>query len=85
LLRAAVLGPLARLPIRSRPSAERRSVIAQDLSRALVATIADLEATQTLRQQGAKPGDAFDMAIGGRVDASAGEPVRIKGTLYECS
>jgi hypothetical protein len=54
---------------------------AQDLSRSLIASIADLEATQTLRQQGAKPGDAFDMEIGGRVDASAGEPVRIKGTV----
>jgi len=58
-----------------------REIIAQDLSRTLIATIADLEATQTLRQQRAKPGDAFDMEIGGRVDASAGEPVRIKGTV----
>jgi microcystin degradation protein MlrC len=58
-----------------------REIIAQDLSRTLVATIADLEATQTLRQQGAKSGDAFDMAIGGRVDASAGEPVRMKGII----
>ena len=58
-----------------------REIIAQDLSRTLIATIADLDATQMLRQRGAKPGDAFDMEIGGRVDASAGDPVRIKGTV----
>ena len=29
----------------------------------------------------AKPGDAFDMAVGGLADESAGEPVRITGTV----
>jgi hypothetical protein len=34
-----------------------------------------------LKAQGAKAGDAFDMEIGGRVDESAGEAVRIRGTI----
>jgi microcystin degradation protein MlrC len=58
-----------------------REIVAQDLSNTLIATVADADAIATLIAQGAKPGDAFDMAIGGRVDASAGEPVRITGTV----
>jgi microcystin degradation protein MlrC len=58
-----------------------REIIAQDLSDTLIATVADAEAIATLLAQGAKSGAAFDMAIGGRVDVSAGEPVRIRGTI----
>jgi microcystin degradation protein MlrC len=58
-----------------------REIVAQDLSNTLIATIADARATAQLKAQGAKAGDAFDMEIGGRVDESAGEPVRIKGTI----
>jgi microcystin degradation protein MlrC len=58
-----------------------REIIAQDFSNTLIATVADAAATATLKAQGAKAGDAFDMAIGGRVDASAGEPVGIRGTI----
>jgi microcystin degradation protein MlrC len=58
-----------------------REVIAQGLSRTLIATIADGDAIRTLRAAGVQPGDPFDMAIGGRADASAGEPVRITGTV----
>ncbi|HEY3678842.1 MAG TPA: M81 family metallopeptidase [Bradyrhizobium sp.] len=58
-----------------------REIVAQDLSNTLIATIADARATAQLKAQGAKAGDAFDMEIGGRLDESAGEPVRIKGTI----
>ncbi len=56
-------------------------IIAQDLSRTLIATIADGQAIERLRAEGAKPGDAFDMEVGGRANSSAGEPVRIMGTV----
>jgi microcystin degradation protein MlrC len=58
-----------------------REIIAQDLSQVIVATIADAEVTAKVKASGAKPGDAFDMEIGGRVDESAGDPVRIRGTI----
>jgi microcystin degradation protein MlrC len=56
-----------------------REIIAQGLSRTLIATIADAGAVATLKD--AKPGDAFDLYIGGLADDSAGEPVRIIGTV----
>jgi microcystin degradation protein MlrC len=58
-----------------------KEIIAQNLSQVLIATIADARATARLKADGAKAGDAFDMEIGGRVDESAGEPVRIIGTI----
>ena len=56
-----------------------REIIAQELESTLVATIADAGAIARL--EGAAPGDAFDMAVGGSADESAGEPVRITGTV----
>ncbi len=56
-----------------------REIIAQGLSRTLVATIAAPEAIASLA--GAKPGDAVEVEIGGRVDPSAGDPVRISGRI----
>jgi microcystin degradation protein MlrC len=58
-----------------------QEIIAQDLSNTLVVTIADQETTAKLKAEGAKAGDAFDMEIGGRVDESAGTPVRVTGTI----
>jgi microcystin degradation protein MlrC len=58
-----------------------REIIAQDLSNTLIATIADAAATAKLRDQGAKAGDAVDISIGGLADESAGDPVRIRGTI----
>jgi len=58
-----------------------QQVIAQDLSDVLLATIADRKAVETVKAKGLKAGDAFDMEVGGRVDESAGAPVRIKGTI----
>lgn len=56
-----------------------REIIAQGLQRTLVATIAAPEAIASLTD--AKPGDAVEVEIGGHVDASAGEPVRIVGRV----
>jgi len=58
-----------------------REIIEQDLSSTLIATVADAKATRRLEEAGAKAGDSFDMEVGGRVDASAGQPVRIRGTI----
>ena len=58
-----------------------REIIAQDLANTLIATITDAKATAKLKAMGAKAGDSFDMEIGGVADESAGEPVRIQGTI----
>jgi microcystin degradation protein MlrC len=58
-----------------------KEIIAQGLSHTVIATIADARAIAKLKAQGAKPGDAFDMAVGGVADESAGEPVRVQGTI----
>lgn len=58
-----------------------REIIAQDLANTVIATIADGKATASLKAAGAKAGDNFDMEIGGLADESAGDPVRIQGTI----
>ena len=60
-----------------------REIIEQDLSNTVIATVADAAATAKLKAQGARAGDPFDMEIGGLVDESAGEPVRIQGTILK--
>jgi microcystin degradation protein MlrC len=62
-----------------------KEIMAQDLSNTLIATIADAKVTKTLKENGAKSGDPFDMEVGGLVDESAGQPVRIKGTILNAS
>jgi microcystin degradation protein MlrC len=62
-----------------------REVIAQGCADTLVATVMDEEAVDRLLANGVKPGDAFDMAIGGRVDDSAGDPIRVQGTVLQVS
>jgi microcystin degradation protein MlrC len=56
-----------------------REIIVQGLARTLIATIADAEAIVRLKD--VTPGDTFDMAVGGLADPSAGQPVRITGTV----
>jgi len=56
-------------------------VIAQDLSRTIIGTITDRAVTEQLIRMGAKPGDAFDMDVGGGIEASDGQPVRIRGQI----
>jgi microcystin degradation protein MlrC len=58
-----------------------KEIIAQGLSHVLIATTADAKATAKLKADGVKPGDPFDMEIGGLVDESAGTPVHIQGTI----
>jgi microcystin degradation protein MlrC len=58
-----------------------REIVAQDLANTLIATTADAKATAKLKSIGAKAGDSFDMEVGGLADESAGEPMRIQGTI----
>ncbi len=62
-----------------------REVIDQKLSNTLIATVADKETIEALRKKGVKVGDKFDMLVGGKLDVSAGEPVRIVGTVNTVS
>lgn len=56
-----------------------REMLARGMSRALIATIADAEAMRALSRLA--PGDKVEMAIGGRIDPSAGDPLRVSGRL----
>jgi microcystin degradation protein MlrC len=56
-------------------------IIAQDLSNTLVATVADGPLVARLLEAGIKIGDSFDELVGGKVDPSAGPPVRVQGTV----
>ncbi len=58
-----------------------REIVAQGLRRTLIATLAAPHAIEALLSARAQPGDPFDMEVGGLVDPSAGEPVRITGRL----
>jgi microcystin degradation protein MlrC len=58
-----------------------REVIAQDVGRTLIGTIADAGAIRALLQADVQPGDPFDRAVGGAVDPSAGPPVRVTGRV----
>jgi microcystin degradation protein MlrC len=60
-----------------------RQIIAQDLPNTLIATLTDAKATARLKAMGAREGDSFDMQVGGLVDESAGQPVRIQGTILK--
>jgi microcystin degradation protein MlrC len=58
-----------------------REILAQGLRRTLVATIADPAAVEAVLASGATQGAPFDRDIGGLVDPSAGEAIRITGTV----
>lgn len=60
-------------------------VIKQKLSNTLIGTVADEETIEALRKRGVKPGDPFDMMVGGKLDVSAGDPVRVVGTVHTVS
>ena len=60
-----------------------REIMAQDLSDTLVATVADAACVQAALAAGAAPGNPFDMEVGGRLDPSAGDPVRVRGTVWK--
>jgi microcystin degradation protein MlrC len=58
-----------------------QEVIKQDLEGVLFATIADRTTVMAVKAKDLKAGDPFDKEVGGRADESAGQPVRIKGTI----
>jgi len=58
-----------------------REIVAQDLANVLIVTVTDAKTVAALLAQGVKAGDAFDAPVGGLADESAGEPVRIQGTV----
>jgi len=62
-----------------------KEIIDQKLSGCLIGTIADEDAINTLRKKGVKVGDDFDMEIGGKLDVSAGKPVRVVGKVHTVS
>ncbi len=62
-----------------------QEVIAQGMSDTLFGTIADEGVIEALRKKGVRVGDAFDMEVGGKLDESAGAPVRIKGVINTVS
>jgi microcystin degradation protein MlrC len=60
-----------------------KEAIAQGLEGVLFATIADAKLSDALKTKGVKAGDAFDYDVGGLADESAGQPVRIRGTVVK--
>lgn len=60
-----------------------REILAQNAKRTIIATIASPHVFNALDQANAKAGDPFDMEVGGRLDESAGDPVRVTGTIYK--
>ncbi len=62
-----------------------KEIIEQDVANVLIATIADADAVGAVEARGLQAGDAFRMAVGGRVDVSAGAPLEISGTVLGLS
>jgi microcystin degradation protein MlrC len=62
-----------------------KQIIDQKLGNTLIGTVADADVIDALRRKGVKPGDAFDMMVGGKLDESAGDPVRVVGTVNTVS
>ena len=63
-----------------------KEIIEQGLSGVLIVTIADAKVSDALKAAGGvKAGDPFDMDVGGLADESAGQPVRISGTVLNAA
>lgn len=60
-----------------------KEAIAQGLEGVLFATIADGRLSAALQAKKIKAGDPFDYDVGGLADESAGQPVRITGTVLK--
>ena len=58
-----------------------RELLDADVGGILYATLRDEHALDALWERGAEAGDDFDMEVGGFTGESAGEPVRIQGTI----
>lgn len=62
-----------------------QQIIEQKLPNTLIGTVADEGLINTLRKKGVRVGDQFDYDVGGKLDVSAGKPVRVKGTVVSVS
>lgn len=58
-----------------------KQLIDKQVGGVLYATLRDEGALEKLKQESAKPGDPFDMMVGGFTGEQAGSPVRIKGKI----
>ncbi len=58
-----------------------RELIDNKINGVLYATLRDEGVLEKLKQENAKPGDLFDMEVGGFTGEQAGSPVRIKGKI----
>jgi microcystin degradation protein MlrC len=58
-----------------------KEVIDDQLANTLIATIADPQTLAGAWDQGVKLGDAIEITVGGLLDESAGQPMRIEGTV----
>ena len=58
-----------------------RQVVDKQMSGVLIATVRDERVIEALASSNAKPGDLFNMAVGGFAAPSSGEPVEVAGTL----
>ncbi|MFB6240765.1 MAG: M81 family metallopeptidase, partial [Gemmatimonadota bacterium] len=58
-----------------------RELKEQDVGNVLYGALRDENVLRALAEAGAEPGDTFDREVGGFTGESAGEPVRIRGTL----
>jgi len=56
-------------------------ILRQDVEKAVIATLRDDRALAALAAAGAQAGDPFDAEVGGYMDPSAGQPVRVRGVL----
>lgn len=58
-----------------------KELIDEDVEGILYAALTDAHALEKLKQNNAKPGDTFDMEVGGYTGDQAGKPVHIKGKV----
>jgi len=58
-----------------------RELIEQDVERVFYAALRDEAVLRALSESGSRPGDHFDMEVGGFTGEQAGTPIRIQGTI----
>ena len=58
-----------------------KELLEKNVSNVMYAALRDERALTALKDKEARPGDSFDMAVGGFTGEQAGKPVRIKGTV----
>jgi microcystin degradation protein MlrC len=58
-----------------------REILAQGMKRTAIVSVADHNLVASLKARSVRVGDAVDVEVGGLMDESAGQPVRIQGTF----